>query len=64
MIDLEEMTDKKQYDLNLFWNVKYLIRDVFTIKQLYKLRKFIDDCIAEVEEENMQNEIPYAKYTL
>jgi len=64
MIDLEEMTDEKQYDLNLFWNVKYLIRDVFTIKQLYKLRKFIDDCIAEVEEENMQNEIPYAKYTL
>jgi len=64
MIDLGEMTDEKQYDLNLFWNVKYLIRDVFTIKQLYKLRKFIDDCIAEVEEENMQNEIPYAKYTL
>jgi len=64
MIDLEEMTDEKQYDLNLFWNVKYLIRDVITIKQLYKLRKFIDDCIAEVEEENMQNEIPYAKYTL
>jgi hypothetical protein len=45
------MTDQEQYDKNIFYNVKYLIRDVFKLKQLYALRKFINDCIEEMEEE-------------
>jgi hypothetical protein len=43
------MTDQEQYDKNIFYNAKYLIRDVFTLKQLYKLREFINSCIDEME---------------
>jgi len=43
------MTDEQQYNNNTFFNVRYLIRDVFTLKQLYILRKFINDCIGDME---------------
>jgi hypothetical protein len=44
------VTDEEQYYKNLLFNTQYVIRDVFTLEQLYELRRFITNCIEEVEE--------------
>jgi hypothetical protein len=45
------MTDEEQYYKNLLFNTQYVIRDIFTLEQLYELRRFITNCIEEVEGE-------------
>ena len=41
------MTDKEIYNKNLISNTKYLVRDVWTMKQLLELQEFIEDVIED-----------------
>ena len=43
-------TDKRKYYENLIYNTQYLIRDIFSTKELKKLKIFLDDIIKDKEE--------------
>ena len=40
-------SDKQRYEDNLIFNTKYLIRDVWTMKQLLELQELIEDIIED-----------------
>ena len=42
-------TDQEQYIENNIFNIKYLIRDVLTYKQLLELKYFLNETIEEQE---------------
>ena len=43
-------TDEEQYHVNLFYNTKYLIRDIFSTDELKELKVFLNDMIKDREE--------------
>ena len=40
-------SDKQRYESNLFFNIKYLIRDVFTYSQIKELVSFAQDILED-----------------
>lgn len=43
------MTDQQRYEDNIIFNINYYARDILSIKQLKRLKKYIDELIDERE---------------
>ena len=44
---MANISDKQRYESNLFFNIKYLIRDVFTYSQIKELVLFAQDILED-----------------
>ena len=43
------LSDKERYEANQLFNVKYLIRDIFTLEQLKELQVDVEEAIINKE---------------
>ena len=50
-------SDKQRYESNLFFNIKYLIRDVFTYSQIKELVSFAQDILEDKKDGGYEEDV-------